>query len=197
MIAMDFEELVRVWRDTATGDVRRTRIESLEDLRRRTTRSERNARKRVRRATIIWLVLVPWFGFWAIAGVVRGNAVFAVGCLIAVIGCTAPAFYLRRISNSTGDPTLPLGTAVAREVERMRSLQTLIRRMIDWVVGSLVVGGPLIVAGSSSSPARTALFGALCVVVGLVSRRGWRRIADRMGANSMELESWLTDLQRV
>jgi hypothetical protein len=194
---MEFDDLVRVWKESDTGDVRRTRVESLADLRGRTTKSEQNARKRVRRATIIWLIMVPWFGFWAITGVVRGNILFAVGCLIVVVGCSAPAFYLRQIANSTGDVTLPLGTAVAREVERMRALQTLIRRMIDWVAGSLVIGGPLIIAGSSSSLARTALFGALCIGIALVSRRGWRRVSDRLGANSVELESWLGDLQRV
>jgi hypothetical protein len=193
---MEFDELAKVWREEESSEIRRTRVESLSDLRGRATQIEKNTRHRFRRATIVWLVLVPWFAFWAYVGIRRGSPLVTIGCIIMVVGCIAPAVFLRRMGAAKVDLTLPVRVAVAKEVERVRDLQRVIRRMIEWVAGSLMVGAPLFIAGASSSPTRIPLI-ALVILVGIASRRGWRRFADRLNATSEELESWIPDLERL
>lgn len=194
---MEFEDLAKVWRDEETGELRRTRVESLSDLQTRATRAEARARRRFRRAAIIWLVMVPWFGFWAVLGVLTGSPLFAIGCTLLAVGCTAPVVYFRRMSRRETDATLSVRETLAREIARLRALRRAIRRMIDWVMGSLVVGGPMIALGARPFWSGALVLSALFVLVGLAGRGAWRRFADNTKKTSAELESWLVDLETV
>ncbi len=194
---MEFDDLVRVWREQDTGDVRRTRIESLSELRGRATRTEANSRKGFRRAAIIWLVMVPLFTFGAVQGFLTGNPdrrhrLHHVGRgLRGTHRLSRPRHELPE-----PEPTLPVRAAVEQEIQRLRIVGRAIRRMIDWVVGSLAVGGSL-VALALNAPLNGIVMSLVFILIALAARKAWRRLAARAQAAGSELESWIADLERV
>jgi hypothetical protein len=114
-----------------------------------------------------------------------------------VVGCAAPAVYMMRMGRPEIDPTLPVRAAVAKEMARLRELRRGILRMVDWVVGSLFVGGLLLAAGVSFSPIRIVAFIVPLILVGMASRRAARRFTYRLQVTHDELEGWIGDLERV
>lgn len=194
---MEFEDLVKVWRDEGTGEVRRTRVESLSDLRGRAKQQEENARHRFRRAVIVWLAIVPLFGFGICLAFLRGDLLDGTALAILAIGCVAPAvYYLKKRIRAEVDPALPVRVALATEVERLRELRLSIRAMSNWVAGALVIVG-LMIPSDSDEPLHAIAWAAFFCLVGISGWKGWRRFANRLQPTIEELESWIADLERI
>lgn len=194
---MEFENLGKVWREEETGELVRTRVERLSELRRQTTQAEKKARNRIRRATVLGIVLVPGLAFIAILMMVTGNLRTGIGFAVMAIGCTAPMIYLRRAGNTAVDPMLPVRAVLEKEVERLRALRRSILAITGWVTGALVLGGPLLVLGVSSSPIKIFLWSAILILVGIRGPVAWQRYATQLQAARKQLERWIADLESI
>ena len=128
---MKFEDLQRVWREPATGNFKRVRIEDLSAARERAG-SYLNHEMRIGMPllTILIVVAIPWFATAAISAprplLAWPGAVLLSGWILSI---TAVWWKLWK---ARPNPGLPVRDAVHIELERLRTMQRF-RSNIRWI----------------------------------------------------------------
>jgi hypothetical protein len=197
---MKFEDLQRVWREPATGNFKRVRIEDLSAARERAG-SYLNHEMRVGMPllTILIVVAIPLFTIAAI-GAPRPLLAWPGAVLLSgwILSITAVWWKLWK---ARPNPGLPVRDAVYTELERLRTMQRF-RSNIRWYLPSFVTGEILLFVGLRSDSRESVWwivgFSAAVLVLAAVARRKNRR--DLQGVVRPlieELESWTVDLEEM
>jgi hypothetical protein len=197
---MKFEDLQRVWREPATGNFKRVRIEDLSAARERAG-SYLNHEMRIGMPLLTFLIVVaiPLFASAAI-GAPRPLLAWSGTVLLSgwILSITAVWWKLWK---ARPNPGLPVRDAVYTELERLRTMHRF-RSNIRWYLASFVAGEILLFVGLHSdlreSVWRIVGFGAAVLVLAAVARRKNRR--DLQGVVRpliAELESWTVALEET
>lgn len=196
---MKFDDLQRVWREPATGNFKRVRIEDLSAARERAG-SYLNHEMRIGIPLLtILIVAIPLLASAAIVAprplLAWSGAVLLSGWILSI---TAVWWKLWKARPNSG---LPVRDAVYSELERLRTMQRF-RSNIRWYLPPFVVGEILLFVGLHSDLRESVWwivgFGAAVLVLAAVARRRNRR--DLQGVVRPlieELESWTVDLEEI
>ncbi len=197
---MKFEDLPRVWREPATGNFKRVRIEDLSAARERAgSYLNREMRIGMPLLTILIVVAIPGFATAAISAprplLAWPGAVLLSGWILSI---TAVWWKLWKARPSPG---LPVRDAVHVELERLRTMQRF-RSNIRWDLPALVAGEILLFVGLRADLGESVWlivgFGAAVLLLAAIARRKNRR--DLLGIVRPlveELESWTVDLEEM
>jgi hypothetical protein len=196
---MKFEDLQRVWREPATGNFKRVRIEDLSAARERAG-SYLNHEMRIGMPLLaILIVAIPWFATAAISAprplLALPGAVLLSGWILSI---TAVWWKLWKARPNLG---LPVRDAVHIELERLRTMQRF-RSNTRWYLPAFVAGEILLFVGLSADLRESVWlivgFGAAVLLLAALARRKNRR--DLLGTVRPlieELESWTVDLEQM
>ena len=196
---MKFEDLPRVWREPATGNFKRVRIEDLSAARERAgSYLNREMRIGIPLLTIL-VVAIPWFATAAISAprplLAWPGAVLLSGWILSI---TAVWWKLWK---ARPNPGLPVRDAVHIELERLRTMQRF-RSRTRWYLFAFVAGEILLFVGLHADPGESVWlivgFGAAMLLLAAIARRKNRR--DLLGIVRPlieELESWTVDLEEM
>lgn len=192
---MEFEEIGEIWRDQATGSLRRTRTSDLSMTLGQAATYNSGVRRGLRRSAMIAAVpLIFVFGYLAI----RAPNAFALSGAIVLTGfAIGVAVWYWAISRTRTDPSLPVREAVEAELSRLRVLEEFGRRAA-WGRAVLYSGTLLLVIGQAvetdSVEVRAAYLGAFIfgfALIELVIRGRRARRPSYTRAMREDLESWL------
>jgi hypothetical protein len=197
---MKFEDLQRVWREPATGNFKRVRIEDLSAARERAG-SYLNHEMRIGMPllTILIVVAIPSFATAAISAprplLAWPGAVLLSGWILSI---TAVWWKLWK---ARPNPGLPVRDAVHIELERLRTMQRF-RSKTRWYLPAFVAGEILLFVGLRADLRESVWlivgFGAAVLLLAAIARRKNRR--DLLGIVRPlieELESWTVDLEEI
>lgn len=197
---MEFEHIGRVWREEATGQLRRTRTEELSAAMGRAARYNAGVRRRLGISSLVIAVpLVLTFSYMAVRA---PNAAALAGAVILAVLAAVVFFWYRRISHATVDAMLPVRQALEAEVATLHLLGRFGQRANRARV-VLFLGTMLFVAGHlAATPAATAAVQRswmlalllIFVLIELLIRVGRQRTPSYTRELERELESWLDGL---
>lgn len=196
---MNFDDLVRMWREEGTGDYLRTRVEALSSARNRVEQVDASVRRRDLVFTVFAVLFVP---ILVSVGVRAPSFVSAFGVVLIGMSFAASWLLRRRARHDRPDPTLPVRASVADAIARLRAQERFLGYLRPWVLLPLAAGMILAVAGAPVNRAGDPVsvqfrIGYTAVVIALVSvilagsrytaRKEYRPLRE-------DLESWLEDL---
>jgi hypothetical protein len=197
---MKFDDLPRVWREPATGNFKRVRIEDLSEARERAGSYLRHE-MRVGMPLLTFLIVVgiPLLASAAIVAprpfLVWPGAVLLSGWISSI------AAVWWKLWKARPRPGLPVRDAVHTELERLRTMQRF-RRNGPWYLAAFVGGEILLFVGLHSDLQESVWwivgFSAVVLVLAAIARRKNRR--DLQGVVRPlieELESWIVDLEEM
>ena len=197
---MKFEDLQRVWREPATGNFKRVRIEDLSAARERAgSYLNREMRIGMPLLAILIVVGIPLLATAAISAprplLAWPGAVLLSGWILSI---TAVWWKLWKARPNRG---LPVRDAVHIELERLRTMQRF-RTRSRWYLSAFVAGQILLSVGLQDDLRESVWsivgFGAAVLLLAAIARRKNRR--DLLGIVRPlieELESWTVDLEEM
>lgn len=199
---MNFDEVRRIWREEATGDFGRTRVEYLSAATDRVAKLDAKARRMFWFVTVLTIVLVPTATLLAIMQISRGYLVATLGIVLITISYVMLAIRWRRLRGAVPDPALPVSVAVEAQVARLLAWERYKNTVGWWFLGPFAVGYLLVMTSdkvdlagnpvSFSGVRLSILVIVLSVFLAFVNRRDARL---KVRPLREELESWLADLK--
>ena len=199
---MNFDEVRRIWREEATGDFGRTRVEYLSVATDRVAKLDAEARRMFWFVTVLTIVLVPTATLLAIMQISRGYLVATLGIVLITISYVMLAIRWRRLRGAVPDPALPVSVAVEAQVVRLLAWERFKNTVGWWFLGPFAVGYLLVMTSdkvdlagnpvSFSGVRLSILVIVLSVFLAFVNRRDARL---KVRPLREELESWLADLK--
>ncbi len=200
---MNFDEVRRIWREEATGDFGRTRVEYLSAATDRAAKLDAEARRKWWAGTVMAMVSAPAYIFAVTVAISRGYLVMALGGVILAISIVIWAIEWRKLRGAAPDPTLPVSAAVEAQVARLlvweRYMDTLGWRFLaPFVVGYLVImaGMSVTLAGDPVSLGPRVRLSISAIVLSAFLAF-WNRRRARIEVRPLreDLQSWLADLE--
>lgn len=197
---MKFEDLQRVWREPATGNFKRVRIEDLSAARERAgSYLNHEMRVGVPLLTILIVAGIPLLTTAAIVAprplLAWPGAVLLSGWILSITGVWW------KLWNARPNPGLPVRDAVHIELERLRTMQRF-RSNTRWYLPPFVAGEILLFVGLRADLRESVWwivgFGTAVLLLAAIARRKNRR--DLQGVVRPlieELESWTVDLEEM
>ena len=199
---MNFDDVRRIWREEATGDFGRTRVEYLSAATDRAAKLDAEARRNWWIGTVGVIVVVPTTTLLAIMQISRGYLVATLGVVLITISVVMLAIRWRRLRGAVPDPTLPVSVAVEAQVARLLAWERFKNTVGWWFLGPFAVGYLLVMTSdkvdlagnpvSFSGVRLSILCIVLCVFLAFYHRRDARL---KVRPLREELESWLADLK--
>lgn len=199
---MNFDEVRRIWREEATGDFGRTRVEYLSAATDRVAKLDAKARRMFWFVTVLTIVLLPTATLLAIMQISRGYLVATLGIVLITISYVMLAIRWRRLRGAVPDPALPVSVAVEAQVARLLAWERYKNTVGWWFLGPFAVGYLLVMTSdkvdlagnpvSFSGVRLSILVIVLSVFLAFVNRRDARL---KVRPLREELESWLADLK--
>ena len=199
---MNFDEVRRIWREEATGDFGRTRVEYLSAATDRVAKLDAKARRMFWFVTVLTIVLLPTATLLAIMQISRGYLVATLGIVLITISYVMLAIRWRRLRGAVPDPALPVSVAVEAQVARLLAWERYKNTVGWWFLGPFAVGYSLVMtsdkvdlAGNPVSFSGVRL--SVLVIVLSVFLAFYNRRDARLKVRPLreELESWLADLK--
>lgn len=188
---MDFEQLGETWRK-GTGAAGESPDQALQRVRQRSEELRRVVRRRDRLEIAVALVMLPLFGWLAVAG---SNPVSRIGAAIVAIACLVIPFRLRAARRAESDPGQPLLLQLRQELASVQAQDRLLSSVAWWYLLPLGVGVILFVGGSAS---RLMGAGYAVIVIAFyywLYRLNQRAVRTELVPRARELQGWISHLE--
>jgi hypothetical protein len=188
---MDFDQLGETWR--RRGGAGGSPVKALEAVQQRATSLRRIVRRRDRIEIGVALLMLPLFGWLAIAS---RNDVSRAGAAIVAVACALIPFRLRAARRPESDPGQPLLVRLRQELSQVEAQDRLLSSVAWWYLAPLGVGVILFVGGTAS---RT--WGAVYAVV-VIAVYTWlyhlnrRAVVTELQPRARELQDWISHLEQ-
>lgn len=197
---MRFEDLPRVWREPATGNFKRVRIEDLSDARERAgSYLKHEMRVGLPLLAILIVVAIPLIAAAAIGAprplLAWPGAVLLSGWILSI------TVVWRKLWKTRPDRSLPVRDAVYSELERLRTMQRF-RSNFRWYAPPFVAGEVLLFVGLHSDLRENGWLivgfsAGVLAITALARRRNRRDLHGVVRPLIEELESWTADLEEM
>lgn len=187
---MRFEDLERAWQHRESVVDRPPEPErQLAAVREKAGVLERTVRRRDLLETVIALLLLPVFAWFALRA---SHPLSRLGAAIIAAACVAIPLVLRRARRRDPDLGLPVADFLRLELAFVLRQRRLLLTVPLWYLGPLGVGAVLFFAGGSPSVWITAAYGigvaAFCAAVWWLNRRA---VTVELEPRERELRLWI------
>lgn len=189
---MEFDQLGDAWRRRQAG-ADASPMEALAAVQRRALEIRRVVRIRDRIEIGVALVLLPLFGWLAVAG---QSDVSRLGAAIVAIACVVIPLKLRAARRPEADPGQPLLARLRQELAQIEAQDRLLSSVAWWYLAPLGIGVILFVGGMASP-----LWGGVYAVV-VITLYTWihqlnrRAVRAELHPRARELQGWISHLEQ-
>jgi hypothetical protein len=185
-----FEDLGRTWQQREAGAPLPTEPDrQLAAVRESARALERTVRRRDLLETLVALLLLPVFAYFAVRS---GNPISRLGAAIIAVSCVAIPLILRRARRRAPDLGLPVGDFLRLELAFVARQRRLLLTVPLWYLTPLGLGAVLFFAGASPSHWLTAAYAAGVVIFSAVV--WWlnrRAVTVELEPRERELHLWI------